>query len=408
MTKIGAKNISWFFLFFWLACLTSQSLMDLADGLLFLFGLSLLFQAARASNQWRKIWPNSTGLEKLWLVWVLIIANGLFLSGVESKVFLKNIFEFRWMLIFQVLCFTLTLLPWTEDLIKKIMAALGLLIAISYILFFQSEQPRAGGVFGHSMPFAHTYGMAFAFISGITLVGFQNLSKWRWYGLALSLAAGLIVSLSLTRGIWLGMAFALMVITVLSPKKYGLIILASMLGFFAVTMIVSPEARERVISTNSGLNQSDGERKAFWRANWEMVKDNPFFGTGYSQNNLQLQSYFEKLGIQQEHSRDHAHNQYLHMWAGTGSLGLICYLFFIYYLISRSLKVYQRIDKSKVNERALSLGVIGAQFCFIVGSVTESNFSIAKNRYLFLLLSAITVSLYMKYIKVSSAAKTES
>jgi O-antigen ligase len=177
-----------------------------------------------------------------------------------------------------------------------------------------------------------------------------------------------------------------------------LLISACLLVIFAGTLAYSPEARQRALSTNSSTNESDNQRKALWQGNFEIVKDYPLLGAGYSQNKLLLRKYYDKLGLPQTALISHAHNQYLHFWAGTGTLGLLFYLAFLYQIISLTLKSYIHLRPEESVLKALSLGALGGQICFIVGSLTESNFSISKNRYIFLLVSAVGVSIYYRYI----------
>jgi hypothetical protein len=67
-------------------------------------------------------------------------------------------------------------------------------------------------------------------------------------------------------------------------------------------------------------------------------------------------------------------------------------------VVQLTLLAYVRLKPELGTLKAMALGALGGQLCFIVGSLTESNFSIAKNRYVFLLLASIGVSIYYRYI----------
>lgn len=372
--------------------------MDLADFLMFGFGIYLLVSKARTAKNWRLLWPNSTGLGWLWLVWIVVVAIGLFTNNPVNKDTLEAFVEFRWMLSFQVLCFTLAWVEWDDRKSTYLMYTLLLMVIVSFIFYYFSEDPRAGGPFNHSMPFAHTYGTAFVFISGFVLIGLKNQAPWRWLAITTAIATAVIASLSMTRGVWIGMLAGTVGISLFRSRKYGLILTACLATLFFLTLAYSPVARERTLSTNTSANESDNQRKALWMGNLEIVKDYPFFGTGYSQNKHHLRKYYDKLGFPPHQFISHAHNQFLHIWAGTGTLGLMCYAVFLCTTLLLTVKTYIKLNQNETILRSLTLGSLGAQICFIVASLTESNFSIAKNRYVFLLISAIGVSVYYRFI----------
>lgn len=372
--------------------------MDLADFLMFGFGIYLLVSKARAAKNWRLLWPNSTGLGWLWLVWIAVVAIGLFTNNPVNKDTLEAFVEFRWMLSFQVLCFTLAWVEWDDRKIKWTLAILLVMTAISFILFPLSLDIRAGGPFHHSMPFSHTYGTAFAFSAGILLILLKNNSPHRKLALLTTISTGVITALSMTRGIWLGMLVGTGVISLYRSRKYGIILTTWLVVVFALIIAFVPAARERAFSNTSSMANSDNQRIALLKGNFEIVKDYPLFGIGYGQNKEKIKPYYKKLGYPDNQFVSHAHNQYLHFLAGTGALGLLCYLFFVFTILKYTVIAYKKLNPNEVMLKALTLGSLGGQVCFIVGSITESNFSIAKNRYIFLIVSAVGVSIYYRYI----------
>jgi O-antigen ligase len=392
--------LSGLFFFFWFACLTSQSLMDLADTLMFIAGATLLYRKAKAAKNWKMLWPKTTGLSWLWLSWFTIVAVGLFYNNSVNRNTLEAWLEFRWMFIFQVLCFTLSWIEWSQRKINILNAILLTMVLVSFGLFYYNYDRdfRAGGTFEHSMPFAHTYGPAFIFVAGILLVSFQKQIQSRWLGIATVFSAAVIVTLSLTRGVWLGMFAGALSISLFKSRRYGLILTCLLTLTFGLTFAFSPAARERATTTNG--NESDNLRKALWLGNLEIVKDYPIFGTGYSQNKYYLPDYYEKLGFPRTQFASHAHNEYLHLWAGTGTFGLIFYLIFLISVLRMTVIAFLRLGLDQLWPKALAMGSLGAQICFDVGAFTESNFSIAKNRYMYLLISAIGVSIYYRYVTV--------
>lgn len=398
MKKHLASIITYLFFFFWFACLTSQSLMDLADTLMFLTGTTILVLKARSAKDWKMLWPDTTGLGWLWLAWFVVVLSGMFyINGVHSGT-ISALLEFRWMIIFQILCFTLSWVDWDDKKMYVIMSILLFMVIICFGIWIFAEDQRAGGTFEHSMPFAHTYGPAFFIMAGVLIMGVGHQPKWRWLSITVTIATLVITAMSLARGVWIGMAIGLLVISLLGSKKPGLALVALLGCVFAITLSMSSVAREKTLTTNSVANESDNQRKALWLGNWEIIKDYPIFGAGYSQNKNYLRHYYDKLGLPPNQFISHAHNQYLHFWAGTGTTGLICFIVFIIAIGRMTLIAFLKIEKDKFILRGLLLGSLGAQICFHLSALTESNFSIAKNRYMLLLVSAISVSIYYRYV----------
>jgi O-antigen ligase len=399
MMKHLSAIVAGLFLFFWFACLTSQSLMDLADGLMFLFGAWLLISKARAARDWKMLWPKTTGLGWLWLVWIVVVAAGLFINNPVNQDTVEALLEFRWMLIFHVLCFTLAWIEWDSRKIQAMLGFLVVMVLASFVMFhYNTGDFRAGGPFGHSMPFAHSYGAAVVFAVGLLLIGLKNNMPWKWLSIVTSVLGAVIIALSMTRGVWVGMFVGVLAISCFRSRVYGTIATIGLVTIFSLTMVFSPDARERAFSTASEQNVGDNQRKDIWRGNIEIAKDYPILGSGYSQNKKLLRYYYDQLGIPQGALISHAHNQYLHFLAGTGTLGLICYLIFLFRIIQLTLLAFVRLRPELTALKALTLGALGGQLCFIVGSLTESNFSIAKNRYMFLALCSIGVSIYYRFV----------
>lgn len=398
MKKNLIAIVTGLFLFFWFAALTSQSLMDLADGLLFICGAGFLLAIAFRKKRWQLALPTTTGLGWLCIAWFAVVALGLFLNNPLNKDTVEAFLEFRWILIFHVLCFTLAWIEWDAKKINAILVILLVMVGASFVIYHIEPEPRAGGPFGHSMPFAHTYGPAVVFAAGILLIGLKNNTRWKRLAAITAVSGFVITALSMTRGAWLGIFAGVLCISCFRSRKYGSIISACLAAVFVLTLVFSPEARDRALTTNSSNNMSDNTRKSLWRGNFEIIKDFPIFGSGYSQNKNLLPKYYAELGISPDTLVSHAHNQYIHFWAGTGTIGLIFYLIFLFRVIQMTLLAWLRLPQERAELKALALGVLGGQICFVIGSLTESNFSIAKNRYMFLLLSALGASLYYRYI----------
>lgn len=385
------KTIFGLLLFFWIALQTSQSAMDLADFLLISAAFLTAMRAQELPALWKSFRPSL-----LWPVWILGIVLGfVFGAPVEVKEALKLVWEFRWFFSFLSFIYLFKKMEWNEVQVRSFSLVLLAFSILDIVLFFvdYDKDPRAGGLFGHSMPFAHTMGPAALVLLFVGLK--KSLEKnqkaiWRAvYFLAPVLASALVV-LSFTRGIWIGFAAALLFCAGFLGRK---VFVSSVLALVLTSGLLfygSNRIQNRVMGKTNAESQSNNERMLYWKANFQIFKDYPLVGIGYSQNNVHVEEYLKKEGVEWLVGT-HAHNQFIHFLAGTGILGLACFLvflFFVFYPIFMRLLVLRK-QKNISDQYYLLMGVFAALLCFVIGSLTESNFSIAKNRFAFLFIAAL-------------------
>jgi hypothetical protein len=149
-------------LFFWMALHTAQSLMDLADFLLVLTALWI----ALKNNDFRTLVTSFRPIS-LWPIWLLTIILGyIFGAPVTLPLAWKGVQEFRWILSFLCYVYLFKKIDWQTSHLRGLTLALLGYSILDFILFFVNYglDPRAGGLFHHSMPFAHTMGPSILFL----------------------------------------------------------------------------------------------------------------------------------------------------------------------------------------------------------------------------------------------------
>ncbi|MFS4461121.1 O-antigen ligase family protein [Bdellovibrio sp. HCB2-146] len=382
-------------------------------GVMFLTSVYWSIKYQKANWSWPRL-----GLKWLWAVWVAVIAGGLLFNPVKGD-WSDYFFEFRWIIDFYVMILFFSVFKDDSRLIKVLSFILTIASACAVVFYFIGFNPlsetladraahladwsrwRAGGLYDHAMPLAHSYGPILLVFVGLLLVQWEKrkeLPVWVYSAVALT---GLTVLLTLTRGVWIGVATGLVVMGFFINRKLGALIVGGLLVIGLTIFASSETIRNRVMITVNMTNQGDHERLTLWRTNWEMIKDHPLIGTGYGQNKARLREYYDRLGIDKGYFEGHAHNQYIHFLAGTGFVGLLCYLIFIGYGLRASIKTY-KLSAALSKTKGLALGCIGALVSFYVGSLTEANFSIGKNRYMILFIMAWGVALYLQEQKKKS------
>ena len=65
-----------------------------------------------------------------------------------------------------------------------------------------------------------------------------------------------------------------------------------------------------------------------WKNTWEIIKQHPVFGVGVGDYKDEMQAMYDKDGLDLSVN---THNQFLHIWAGTGIAGLLLFLFILFH-----------------------------------------------------------------------------
>lgn len=362
---------------------------------------------AYQSGDLRSLW-RSFKFPLLWPIWLGVVALGfVFGAPTDASTALKLVWEFRWFVSFLCFIYLFQKVEWNEKQQRSFAVVLLAISILDLILFFvdYDKDPRAGGLFHHSMPFAHTMGpsaLLLLFLGIKKALDKGEKPLWRAVYFVAPVLGSVMVVLSFTRGIWIGFVAALLVCTALLGKRVFLTSMAALVIAGAVLFAGSSRIQTRVMGKTNAESQSNNERMLYWKANLQIFRDYPLVGIGYSQNNVHVEEYLKKDGIDWLGGA-HAHNQYIHFLAGTGILGLACFLSFlglIFYPVFKKLLAWRSAGKTN-DHYYLLMGAFAAMLCFVIGALTESNFSIAKNRFVFLFIAAIAYAL-----STSPAAKS--
>ena len=369
----------------------SQSLMDLFLSLSTLWGLWLVFKNRHDLGQ---LWPKWLSLSFVWFAWTL---SG-FLFKTEGLVSPLGVLgDFLWILQLPLLA-----LLWKDANPKEKIPAvfigvtlIGALYAVGiYIIDFDPLQPdlplipelnvriwRTGGLFGHSMALAHSYGPLFVISMVLTAAAVYARAKNKIILILTSALLALTLLFTFSRGVWLGVTLALIGCGFIFNRRLGSFVLVMALLGGGTLFAGWPKFRERVIQILYSDQNYDSERFVIWNANLYMFKESPIFGIGYGENKRRLREYYDLLGVPPGQFEGHAHNQYLQVLTGTGFLGLLFYLIWCGLFLKLNWKCFLNAKEDNNHKMTwLLLGILGAQISFHIGGLTEANFTIAKNR----------------------------
>lgn len=207
--------------------------------------------------------------------------------------------------------------------------------------------------------------------------------------LALLLPACLLVSLavvaSYSRGAWLGLiAASIMMIAIRGRKSAGIWVAILLLLLFGVLAlqngIVSTAQAQRLTSiaeqftpfdvrdvTPNDENFAVVERMAMWQAGGNMFLHNPWLGIGIGNFTAVYNDYNAPMWI---YSRGHAHNYYIHAAAETGIIGLIAYLALLLSAYWRAGRVYRRTKNRAL--QYIAWGGFGTLTAVMIHNIVEN------------------------------------
>ena len=393
------KIILYLLIFFSAAIFISQSLMDLAATLL---GLSVLIYGFQQKPRFEVF--KKTGFEKIFLFWVIFVGIGLVYNEAP---FFKKIFEFKWIFNFYFVVSALRLFEISEKYIRGFtwFILISTIYAVSvYFLKFDILRPqstdfsqmaggvRVGGFYSDYMTYAHGFGMLFCVYFGMCLQQLKKYLKIDPLMLATTVLLALALLLTFTRGVWIGLGVAVLVMAYLVRVRWGHVLLITGITFVSVLYLSWGGFRDRVNFAFQYQQNHDSERIVLWKTNFHIFKKSPVIGIGYGENKRLLRQYFDELGVPEGQFEGHAHNQFIHFLAGTGIIGLLAYLYFMY-LFLKKLSLKKVLEKSH-RLSGMTLGVFGAVICFLVGGLTESNFEHSKLKYI--LVSILALGIYIR------------
>lgn len=201
------------------------------------------------------------------------------------------------------------------------------------------------GTFGHKNLLSSALLLSFPFaVMGAVIL---PKSGWRKFSLFLSFLLVAEMFVLRTRGVWVSM-FAGTLVTMLVyflalRKKEGLNVsfplkwvgIGAVMALVLLAVLFSSQGVQESVSDRSNLDR----RLFFWQNSLEMISDHPVLGVGAGNWRIQFPKYGlvsleeggseYKLGDNVYQGATHIqrpHNDYLWVWAESGTLGLICFL----------------------------------------------------------------------------------
>lgn len=253
---------------------------------------------------------------------------------------------------------------------------------------------RATGFYNISLTFAYAIGVAgFLVISYFAVVKAKLWKHGFWISGVASFSVLLCLVLSGSRGAWLGIFPAGLLMFSFLGRKALLTAVATAAVFVLGVVLVQPRLSDRFATMTDVHESSNAGRVKIWRANAAMFFDHPIFGTGLNYNSKLLTTYYDKLKIE-DGLISHAHNNFLQTLVGTGIPGFIAFLVFCGYFVWLAYFLWIHLPKEAFWFRSIALGALAGQIFFHVGGLTECNFIDGEVNHNLIFIWALLAAIY--------------
>ncbi len=411
---MSVKKINVIFILFFISFFVSMSAMDFFSTLLL---MALIVLKLKNSDLMPKM-PKKINVIfcSLFLAWTTSILLSFTSNNLSFVVGFKKWLEIKWILHAYLFLFIFTLTPPNKKFFEFFGYTLGFcsLYAVVCALlkfdiarwtpieaFGNSGLARAGGFFGNEMVYAHVYGIIFCIYLSYIFFCISKDLKHKAKELLIVFVSFFSILLTQTRGLIGALLLSIPLIGLFKNFKSFLMLIAFLCGFSALVYFSSSAAQSRISNTLSEKSY-DGERVWIWKANWKMISESPWLGKGYGENQTLLPDYYIKISAPPGLLVSHAHNQFLHILAGMGIVGLITYLGTLLFFIFLNFKLI----KSSIDtlQKSLLVGSFAAQSVFLLGGLFEANFEHSKVKYAIALTWALVLYFYLKYLNSTEVA----
>ena len=262
------------------------------------------------------------------------------------------------------------------SIILTIGAASAFVGIVQYaVLNFDGLGRRPSGTLSHWMTYSGTLMLVICGATARLLYG----SSGRLWAAFVMPALLVALSLTLTRGAWVGVAVGVALLFL--SKDFRLLALIPII--VVVGLLLAPPALiERAMSMFDRNDLTSRDRIAMLEAGVAIVKDYPLMGVGPSQIERVYPRYRVPDAVKP--TNPHLHNVPMQIAAERGLLALGAWTWFV---VSAFVGLFQLVRKAR--NKSLAAAALGAMAAMLAAGLTEYNFG--DSEFLMLLLVMITL-----------------
>jgi len=236
------------------------------------------------------------------------------------------------------------------------------------------------------------YLSAFApLIFGLNLYYFKNKQKLTFTLVSLIALIGIILTYS--RPTLLAIYVVLFFLGAARKDKIliSLLIIFTLLSPFLLPKSVKKWAKD--VEYNPLRFMCNDDRIAVYRNSFNMIKDHPFIGLGANTYMKNYKKYREPVEYRNVGTKDYmyAHNNFLHMAAEIGLIGLGFFIWLLYKLFMECRNIYRKLGDDYLKIVLLSLSA--CLIAFLVNGLTESSLYYSRVAIIFWYIMGLALAL---------------
>ncbi len=236
------------------------------------------------------------------------------------------------------------------------------------------------------------YLSAFApLILGLSLYYFKNKQKLIFTFVSLIALIGIILTYS--RPTLLAIYVVLFFLGIARKDKIliSLLIIFTLLSPFLLPKSVKNWATE--VGYNPLRFMCNDDRIAVYRNSLNMIKDHPFIGLGANTYMKNYKKYREPIEYRNIVTKDYmyAHNNFLHMAAEIGLIGLGFFIWLLYKLFMECNNIYRKLEDDYM--KIVSLSLSACLIAFLVNGLTESSLYYSRVAIIFWYIMGLALAL---------------
>lgn len=228
-------------------------------------------------------------------------------------------------------------------------------------------------------------------IFSLTLYYLKEMKKIFFVFISIAVLAGIILTYS--RPTLLAIYIALFLLGIVKKDRIlvGLLILLVLLLPFILPKPVKEWARQ--VDYNPIRFMCNDDRIAIFRNSLNMIKAHPLIGVGANTYMKNYKFYKESPEYRNIVTSDYlyAHNNFLHMAAELGLIGLSVFIWLLYKLFKESARIYRGLDEGFFKTVLLSLSA--CLLAFLVNGLTESSMYSSRVAIIFWYLMGLSLAL---------------
>jgi putative inorganic carbon (HCO3(-)) transporter len=227
-------------------------------------------------------------------------------------------------------------------------------------------------------------------ILGLTLFYYKGKRK-----IALLFVSALACSgvfLTLSRGAGLGLFLGTLFLSLTRKNRLITLVLIGILLIYPFIMPRNIKDWARKVNYNPAVFMLNPDRISIYRNALNMIRYHPLFGVGVNTfcRNYLTYKLPEPSGAE---TADHmyAHNNFLHMAADIGLLGLAAFIWFLFNLFQQAIRVYRGAKDEYY--RIVSLSLVACLIAFLINGLTETSLYYSRVAMIFWYLVGFSLSL---------------